>query len=61
MRQALRVDGEIGRQPCEQITRLRRLLEGAETLVGDVMMIGAAGIWAVYTIGAKPLQPLMAV
>lgn len=30
-------------------------LEGSSTLVGDLLLIGAAGVWAIYTLGAKPL------
>lgn len=30
-------------------------LEGSTTLIGDLLMIGAAGVWAIYTLGAKPL------
>lgn len=30
-------------------------LEGGETLVGDLIVIAAAAMWAVYTVGAKPL------
>lgn len=30
-------------------------LEGPTTLIGDALMIGAAGIWAVYTIGSRSL------
>ena len=30
-------------------------LEGTETLVGDLLMIGAAVMWAGYTVGARPL------
>lgn len=30
-------------------------MEGAETLVGDLIMIGAAIVWAVYTVGSQPL------
>jgi drug/metabolite transporter (DMT)-like permease len=30
-------------------------LEGSETLLGDVILIGAAGAWAFYTFGAQPL------
>jgi drug/metabolite transporter (DMT)-like permease len=30
-------------------------IEGAETLLGDLILIAAAGVWAVYTIGAQPL------
>ncbi|HUG38150.1 MAG TPA: DMT family transporter [Candidatus Limnocylindrales bacterium] len=30
-------------------------LEGTATLVGDLMMIGAAAMWAAYTLGARPL------
>ena len=28
---------------------------GAETLVGDFVVLGAAGAWAIYTVGASPL------
>jgi drug/metabolite transporter (DMT)-like permease len=30
-------------------------LEGTATLIGDLILIGAAGVWAVYTLGAQPL------
>lgn len=30
-------------------------MDGARTLRGDVIMIGAALVWAVYTVGARPL------
>lgn len=30
-------------------------LEGPETLVGDLILIGAAAVWAIYTLGARPL------
>ncbi|MQA91717.1 MAG: EamA family transporter [Gemmatimonas sp.] len=30
-------------------------LEGAGTLIGDLILIGAAGVWAIYTLGAQPL------
>lgn len=30
-------------------------LAGSTTLIGDVILVGAAAVWAVYTIGAKPL------
>ncbi len=30
-------------------------LAGSTTLIGDVILIGAAAVWAAYTIGAKPL------
>lgn len=30
-------------------------LEGAETLLGDLILIGAAGVWALYTLGAQSL------
>jgi drug/metabolite transporter (DMT)-like permease len=30
-------------------------LEGTDTLVGDLLMAGAAVIWAFYTVGARPL------
>lgn len=30
-------------------------LAGAETLVGDLILIGAAAVWAMYTLGAQPL------
>jgi drug/metabolite transporter (DMT)-like permease len=30
-------------------------IEGADTLVGDVVLIGAAAVWAIYTVGAQPL------
>lgn len=33
----------------------RSLQIGQETLVGDLMMIGAAIIWSVYTVGGRPL------
>ncbi len=30
-------------------------LEGSGTLVGDLLVLGAAAVWAVYTVGAQPL------
>lgn len=30
-------------------------LEGTTTLLGDIILIGAAGVWAIYTVGARPL------
>lgn len=30
-------------------------LEGTETLAGDLILLGAAAVWALYTIGAQPL------
>ncbi|MDR0786292.1 MAG: DMT family transporter [Gemmatimonadota bacterium] len=30
-------------------------LTGGSTLIGDLILIGAAAIWALYTIGSKPL------
>ncbi len=30
-------------------------VEGSNTLVGDLLVLGAAGVWAIYTVGAKPL------
>jgi drug/metabolite transporter (DMT)-like permease len=30
-------------------------LEGSATLIGDLLMIAAAVVWAIYTIGARPL------
>lgn len=30
-------------------------VEGAGTLTGDLLMLAAAGIWAVYTVGIRPL------
>jgi drug/metabolite transporter (DMT)-like permease len=30
-------------------------LEGTTTLVGDLIMVGAAVVWAAYTVGARPL------
>ncbi len=30
-------------------------LTNGSTLVGDVILIGAAAVWAIYTIGSKPL------
>jgi drug/metabolite transporter (DMT)-like permease len=30
-------------------------LAGTTTLIGDIMLIGGAAVWAAYTIGAKPL------
>jgi drug/metabolite transporter (DMT)-like permease len=30
-------------------------IEAATTLVGDLMLIGAAAVWAIYTVGTRPL------
>ena len=30
-------------------------LEGTTTLIGDLILIGAAVVWAVYTVGSRPL------
>src|SRR5690606_6090766 len=30
-------------------------LEGAGTLAGDLMLLGATLVWAVYTVGAQPM------
>jgi drug/metabolite transporter (DMT)-like permease len=30
-------------------------LEGVDTLIGDLILVGAAAVWAAYTTGAKPL------
>ncbi len=30
-------------------------VEGSSTLVGDLMLIAAAAVWAIYTVGARPL------
>lgn len=30
-------------------------MEGATTLVGDLMLVGAAAVWALYTVGARPI------
>jgi drug/metabolite transporter (DMT)-like permease len=30
-------------------------LEGTTTLVGDLIVLGAAAVWAIYTLGATPL------
>lgn len=30
-------------------------LNGGSTVIGDVILIGAAAVWALYTIGSKPL------
>ena len=30
-------------------------LEGREALVGDLILVGAAAAWAVYTVGARPI------
>src|SRR5690606_16460984 len=30
-------------------------VEGSSTLIGDLIVLGAAAVWAIYTVGAKPL------
>jgi len=30
-------------------------LEGSDTLAGDLILVGAAAVWAIYTVGARPL------
>jgi len=30
-------------------------IEGLDTLTGDALLLGAAAVWAIYTVGAQPL------
>src|SRR5690606_17442499 len=30
-------------------------LQGLDTMAGDLILVGAAAVWAIYTIGAQPL------
>lgn len=30
-------------------------LEGSATLVGDLILLGSAAVWAIYTVGSRPL------
>lgn len=37
------------------VSRSALQLEGASTLLGDVIMIGAGVVWALYSVGSRPL------
>lgn len=37
------------------VSRAALRLQGAEALLGNILMIGAAGLWALYTQGSQPL------
>jgi drug/metabolite transporter (DMT)-like permease len=37
------------------VTGASALLEGREALVGDLILVLAAAVWAIYTVGARPI------